>query len=266
LEGIRVERAEGVATITLDRPESRNAIRIPMFEEIGRLATELAKDDAVRSVVLTGAGGDFSSGADLTPGEGDASAATPRSAAAGSLGVIRDRIGGAILTLHEMAKPTLAVVSGVAAGAGASLALGCDLVYAAEDARFSFIFVRRALALDCGATWLLPRLIGLQKAKELAFLGDWIGAQEARALGLVTRTFAADELVDAARETALRLAKGPPVALSLIKRGLNASHGLSFAETLDQEARAQAVCTATHDFAEGMKAFLEKREPRYTGG
>ena len=143
-----------------------------------------------------------------------------------------------------MAKPTLAVVSGVAVGAGASVALGCDLVYAADDARFSFIFVRRGLALDCGATWLLPRLVGLQKAKELALLGDWVPAPEALSLGLVTRTFPQEDLLDAARETALRLANGPPVALTLTKRGLNASHGLSFA---------------------AMKAFVEKREPRYSG-
>lgn len=260
---IRVERSEGVATVTLDRPDRKNAVSVPMFEELGRLAADFATDPGVRCVVLTGAGGNFSSGADLTPGEGDSGG--PASAAARSLGVIRDQIGDAVLTLHQLAKPTIAVVSGVAAGAGASLALGCDLVYAAEDARFSFIFVRRALALDCGATWLLPRLVGLQRAKELAFLGDWVGASEAQSLGLVTRTFPAPDLLDEARETAVRLAKGPPVALTLIKRGLNASLGQSFPDTLDQEARAQAVCTATHDFAEGMKAFVERRDPEYSG-
>jgi len=264
MDEIQIECAEGVATVTLNRPDRKNAISIPMFEALGRLAKEFANAPDVRCVVLTGAGGNFSSGADLTPGEGETSA--PDSAAARTLGVIRDQIGDAVLALHQLAKPTLAVVSGVAAGAGASIALGCDLVYAAENARFSFIFVRRALALDCGATWLLPRLVGLQKAKELAFLGDWVEVAEARSLGLVTRTLPPDELVDAARETALRLAKGPPVALTLMKRGLNASLGQSFADTLDQEARAQAVCTATHDFAEGMKAFVERREPEYSGG
>jgi len=260
---IRVERAEGVATLTLDRPETKNAIRIAMFEELGRLVGELATDPAVRCVVLTGAGGNFSSGADLTPDrrEGDATS----SAAASSLTLIRDRIGSAVLALHQLPKPTLAVVSGVAAGAGASLALGCDLVYAGADARFSFIFVRRALALDCGATWLLPRLVGLQKAKELAYLGDFVGAEEALELGLVTRVLPQGELLDGARETALRLARAAPVALGLIKRGLDASHGLSFAEMLDLEARAQAACVATHDFGEGLEAFLQKREPRFSG-
>jgi 2-(1,2-epoxy-1,2-dihydrophenyl)acetyl-CoA isomerase len=265
MEEIQVERAEGVATVTLNRPERKNAITVAMFEELGRLAVELANDHSVRAVVLTGAGGHFSSGADLTPGDGDGDGNAPSSAAARSLGVIRDQIGGAVVALHQMATPTLAVVSGVAAGAGASLAIGCDLVYASEEARLSFIFVRRALSPDCGATWLLPRLVGLQRAKEIAFLGDWIEAPEARSLGLVTRTYPQEELLDAARETALRLAQGAPVALTLAKRGLDASFALSFAEALDQEARAQAVCTATHDFAEGMKAFIERREPQYTG-
>lgn len=263
MDEIQVERAEGVATVTLNRPDRKNAITVPMFEEIGRLVTDLANDHSVRAVVLTGSGGNFSSGADLTSGGSDPNA--PTSASARSLGLIRDRIGPGILALHQLAKPTLAVVSGVAAGAGASVAFGCDLVYASEEARFSLIFVRRALALDCGASWLLPRLVGLQKAKELAFLGDWIEAPEARSLGLVTRTFPQEKLVDAAREMALRLAKQPPVALALIKQGLNTSHAQSFAQSLDLEAGAQGVCTSTDDFAEGMKAFIEKREPRFSG-
>jgi len=263
MDEIRVDREDGIATVTLDRPATKNAITVPMFEELGRIANELANDHAVRCVVLTGAGGHFSSGADLTPTGADANA--PSSATARSLGVIRDRIGSAVLAFHQIAKPTIAVVPGIAAGAGASLAVGCDLVYASEDARFSFLFVRRALALDCGATWLLPRLVGLQKAKEISFLGDWIDAREALALGLATRTFPAAELAKAAREVAQRIAAGPPVALSLTKRGLDASHGQSFAETLDAEARAQAICSATNDFGEGMRAFLEKRAPRYSG-
>mgnify|MGYP001814049713 CR=1 FL=1 len=262
---IEVEQNEGVATITFARPDQKNAISMSMFDELGQLASQLGYDDSVRAIVLTGAGGHFSSGADLTP-DGAAAPSRPTSAAAGSLRAIRDRINASILALHQLSKPTVAVVPGIAAGAGASLAIGCDLVYASEEARFSFIFVRRALALDCGATWILPRLVGLQKAKELTFLGDWISARDAESLGLVTRILPADELVDSARETALRLAKGPTVALSMIKHGLDVSHGMSFAEVLDLEARAQSICTATHDFAEGMKAFVERRDPDFSGG
>lgn len=267
MSDLAVSYDEGVATITFDRPKQKNAISMSMFDQLGRLVPELATDNSVRAVVLTGSGGNFSSGADLTPDAPNPSQPSqPQSAAAGAIRAIRDRIGASIQALHDLAKPTVAIVPGVAAGAGASLAIGCDLVYAAEDARFSFIFVRRALALDCGATWLLPRLVGLQKAKELAFLGDWLSAEEARSIGLVTRVLPANELVDAGREVALRLAKGPPIALSMIKRGLDSSHSQSFADILDQEARAQAVCTATHDFAEGMKAFIERRDPEFSGG
>jgi 2-(1,2-epoxy-1,2-dihydrophenyl)acetyl-CoA isomerase len=212
--------------------------------------------------VLRGAGGNFSSGADLTGGEGTAPSG---SLAVKTLSIVRDEVGQAILALHRLPKPTIAMLEGVTAGAGANLALACDLVYAAEDARLCQIFVRRALSLDCGGSWTLPRLVGLRKAKELAFFGDWVGAREASEMGLLTGCFAAESLEREVRERAERLANLPPLALALIKQSLDASFGLSFAQALDQEAEGQALCTSSEDFMEGVRAFLEGRQARFKG-
>jgi 2-(1,2-epoxy-1,2-dihydrophenyl)acetyl-CoA isomerase len=266
-EHLLVEQADGVVTATLNRPEKKNAITLPMFDALHRLLEAVAADREARVLVLRGAGGNFSSGADLTGGEAAGGLdETGGSLAAYTAALVRERVGRSALALHRLAKPTIAAVEGVAAGAGANLALGCDLVYAAEDARFSQIFVRRALSLDCGGSWLLPRLVGLRKAKELAFFGDWVSAPEARECGLVAQTCPAPELEGLLRERALRLARQAPLALSLIKQSLDSSFGLSFAEALDQEALGQATCAASDDFAEGLRAFFERRDPRFTGG
>jgi 2-(1,2-epoxy-1,2-dihydrophenyl)acetyl-CoA isomerase len=156
-------------------------------------------------------------------------------------------------------------VPGVAAGAGCNLALACDLVLASNDARFCEIFVRRGLTVDFGGSWLLPRLVGLQRAKELAFLGEMVDAARAEAIGLVNRVVDPAELEAVARELAARLATGPPVALAAMKQAMHQGLSLSLAETLEVEALSQTMCFSTADTAEAMTAFVERREPRFEG-
>ena len=262
MAAVSTQRRQHVLEVTLDRPDKKNAITMPMFSALKGAFEKAAVDAEVRVVVLRGAGGNFSSGADLTGGEGTAPTG---SLAVKTLSIVRDEVGQAILALHRLPKPTIAMLEGVVAGAGANLALACDLVYAAEDARLCEIFVRRALSLDCGGSWTLPRLVGLRKAKELAFFGDWVGAREASEIGLVTGCFAPASLEQAVRERAEHLASQAPLALALIKQSLDTSFQLSFAQALDQEAAGQALCTSSEDFIESVRAFLEGREARFTG-
>jgi len=174
-------------------------------------------------------------------------------------------IGSVALALHRLPKPTIAKVDGVAVGAGCNLAFGCDLVVASERARFSEIFSRRGLSIDFGGSWLLPRRLGLHKAKELAFFADLIGAVEAAQLGLVNRVVPADDLDDFVAGWAARLAASPPLALSLTKALLDDSSSMSMATAIEREAEAQAVCIGSEDGREALSAFLEKREARFSG-
>ncbi len=169
------------------------------------------------------------------------------------------------LALHRIPKPVIAKVNGVAVGAGMNLALGCDLIIASDNARFSEIFARRGLSIDFGGSWLLPRLIGMHRAKELAFFADIISAKEAAELGLVNRVLPASQLDAFVADWADRLAAGPPLALSMTKRLLTNSFTTTMDEALEAEGLAQSVNTATEDTAEAIRAFLEKREPRFKG-
>ena len=174
-------------------------------------------------------------------------------------------LGEVALRLHRIPKPTIAKVNGIAAGAGMSMALGCDLVVASEDARFSQIFAKRGLSLDFGASWLLPRLIGLHRAKELALLAEIIDAEAAADIGLVNRVLPADQLDEFVDRWARSLASGPPLALSLTKSMLNNSLSLSFDQAIEEESRSQSANFASHDTREALVAFAEKREPRFEG-
>ncbi len=252
-----MERADGVVTITLNRPTVKNAMNRVLWEELLGLLGEIAGNPQDRAVVITGAGGDFCSGADLSGGgpfEGPNHASFTMS-----------WINQVPLALHRLPKPTIAKVRGVAAGAGLNLALGCDLIVAGDGARFSEIFARRGLTLDFGGSWLLPRLIGLHKAKELAFFGDVIDAAEAERLGLVNRVVPDAELDDFVAGWAGRLAKGAPVALAQTKRLLNESVQRSMAEALDAEGASQLIAIGTNDVKEAVRAFLSKREPTFEG-
>jgi 2-(1,2-epoxy-1,2-dihydrophenyl)acetyl-CoA isomerase len=256
---VLVERnGDGVVWATLNRPERKNALTLAMVAELGALVSDVERRAEDRVLVLTGAGGAFSSGADLTDPE--------VIGGGGGVGAWLDRMRRFhTIPLHNLAKPVVAVVPGVAAGAGCNLALACDLVLASSEARFSEIFVRRGLTLDFGGSWLLPRLVGLHRAKELAFLGDMVDAGRAEAIGLVNRVVAPEALEREARELAARLAAGPPIALAAMKQAMHQGLSLSMAESLEVEALGQTVCLSSADTAEAMKAFLERREPRFEG-
>ena len=258
-ETILVSRHEGVVTVTLNRPERKNAGNAQMWRELLATFSEVAHRAEDRALVLTGAGGAFCSGADIGDPAGVAGApADPH--------LVRMRLFGEVmLALHQLPKPTLAKVRGIAAGAGCSMALQCDLVVVADDARLTEIFSRRGLSLDGGSSWLLPRLVGLHKAKELAYFGDVLSGAEAAEFGLVNRALPDGELDAFVDDWARRLAAGPPLALSMTKRLLNSGTLVSMAQALEDEARSQTVNFGTADTAEAMRAFADKREPRFEG-
>ncbi|MDJ0864885.1 MAG: enoyl-CoA hydratase [Myxococcota bacterium] len=256
METLRIDRTQdGVVTVTLARPEKKNAISSQMWDELGETFRAVAGSESDRVLVLTGSGGSFCAGADLTPDPEDQKHQLDK----------MHRYGWVGLALHEIPKPTIAQVNGIAVGAGLNLALGCDLVVAGESARFSEIFARRGLAIDLGGSWLLPRLVGMHKAKELALLGEIIGAGEAERIGIVNRVVPDDELDAFVADWAGRLAAGPPLALQMTKRMLTGAFSCSFSEALHQEAMAQSVTTASQDTREALEAFFAKRTPVFRG-
>ena len=251
-----VERDHGLVTLTFNRPERKNALNRESWQALDDALHEIAHNPEDRALVLTGAGGNFSSGADLS-GQ-DAGMTLPIVAEMRSVGDI-------ILRLHRLPIPTLAKVDGVAVGVALGMALGCDLVLASDRAKLYEIFPKRGLALDGGNSWLLPRRVGLHKAKELAFFGDVIDAAEAASIGLVNKVVPAAELEAVAAEWGRRLATGPTLALGLSKRLLDASSSVTLVQALEDEARCQHITYASHDIREGMAAFLERREPHFKG-
>jgi 2-(1,2-epoxy-1,2-dihydrophenyl)acetyl-CoA isomerase len=255
VDTLDVDRNEGVVTVTLNRPEKKNAINAVMWGELLEVFTEVRDRSEDRVMVVTGAGDGFCSGADL--GEGEALRRHP-------VNWMR-HVGDAALALHRIPKPTIAKVNGVAAGAGANLALGCDLVVASERARFSEIFARRGLSIDFGGSWLLPRLVGLHKAKELAFFADIIDAEQAAAFGIVNRVVPTDDLDEVVDGWARQLSDGPPLALSLTKTLLNNAFASDLEHALEEEGHCQSICLTSADGAEAIAAFLEKRSPQFSG-
>ncbi|MFC9911486.1 enoyl-CoA hydratase/isomerase family protein [Streptomyces sp. NPDC059862] len=249
-----------VCRITLNRPEALNAITPDQREHVIRLFSEASADPDVRAVVITGTGRGFCAGADL------------RRAAAAGEPVVGDvartiRLGAQrlIAAVLDCEKPVIAAVNGTAAGIGAHLAFACDLVLAAESARFIEVFVRRGLVPDGGGAHLLPRLIGPQRAKELLFFGDALTAADAERLGLVNRVVPDGELDKTAREWAARLATGPTRTLALTKQLVNASLDTDRATAFAAEAAAQEINMTTEDAREGLASFVERRSPRYRG-
>ncbi len=255
METIEVSRSEGVATVTMNRSAKKNAVNSAMWDELLAAFREVNDNPDDRVLVLTGAGGEFCSGADLTD---------DTRTGLGSLASMR-RVADVILTLHRIAKPTIAKVPGVAAGVGCNLALGCDLIVAGESARFSEIFAKRGLSLDGGGSWLLPRLIGLHKAKELAFFAEVISSDEAERLGLVNHVVPDADLDKFVDEWAARLTQLPPIALSMTKTMLNNALMTSMDQALEDEARSQSLNLGTQDTAEAMRAFVTKTTPTFKG-
>jgi enoyl-CoA hydratase/carnithine racemase len=247
-----------VRWLTISRPERKNAIPFDGWPDL-EAAFETFQASAQRVLVVTGAGGEFCSGADLDPTRID------------RLQSVEDRharmkkVGAAAMALHRLTKPTIAAVDGVAVGAGMNLALGCDVVVATKRARFAEIFVRRGLTVDFGGSWLLPRIVGLQRAKELALSGRMVGADEAARIGLVAEVVEVDDLEDRVTEIAGTFLEGAPVAQMFAKQTLNASFQVGLADALSWEAEAQSIALGTEDAIEGVLAFLEKRAPDWKG-
>ena len=270
METLQVFRENSVVTVTINQPAKKNAINAQMWDGLAEIFREIASRADDRVVVVTGAGDDFCSGADLS-GRGGSSAASSGAASSGAaqnqvhhLAAMR-RVNDACIALQRLPQPTIAKVRGVAVGAGCNLALGCDLVVASQTARFSEIFARRGLSLDFGGSWLLPRRIGMHRAKELSLLAEIVGASDALEMGLINRVLPEGEVDAFVENWARKLAAGPPIALAQTKRLLNNSLNVTLEEALDDEAAAQTINFATSDTAEAMRAFIEKREPKFTG-
>jgi 2-(1,2-epoxy-1,2-dihydrophenyl)acetyl-CoA isomerase len=259
-ETVKLERADGAARITLNRPDSLNSWNEQLGRELLDAVSTVAGDDAVRAVLITGAGRAFSSGADLGEQRGGAEGGAPDLSAR-----LRETYHPILLGVREMPKPVLASVNGPAAGIGCSLALACDLVLAAESAFFLLAFINIGLVPDGGSTALVPARIGAARAAEMALLGERLPAPTALEWGLINRVVADAELEGAADALLARLAAGPTRAYANAKRLLNRTQYAGLAEQLDAEAEAQREQGATADFAEGVLAFAEKRPPRFTG-
>ncbi|MFD0359037.1 enoyl-CoA hydratase/isomerase family protein [Streptomyces sp. NPDC127110] len=250
----------GVSWITLNRPDAMNALTPEQRERVIALLDAASGDPGIRAVVVTATGKGFCAGADLRGGN-----ATGERVAGDVARLIRLGAQRLITAVLDCEKPVIAAVNGTAAGIGAHLALACDLVIAADTARFIEVFVRRGLVPDGAGAYLLPRLIGPQKAKELMFFGDAVPAAEAARLGLVNKVVPADGLEAAAREWAERLAQGPTRALALTKQLVNASLDGDRATALAAEATAQEINMTTADANEGVASFVERRTPKYLG-
>jgi len=259
---LRPDLDDAVLTVTLDRPEVLNAVDEAMATELRGLLADAEHDDAVRAVVLTGAGRGFCAGADvadLARAAGGVADASP----AGVRQLLRRGSVPLASQLLTMEKPLVAAVNGPCAGAGLGIALACDVVLAAESASFTVVFVRRGLVPDYGVTWLLPRLVGLRVARELALLGDTVDAVAAERLGLVSQVVADAKVVDEAQLVGRRFAEGAGVAIRLTKRLLSASFGVDPAMALDREFTAQSIAFARADALEGAQSFLAKRPAKF---
>ena len=257
-----------VSWITLNRPEVRNAITPDQRERVIELLESASASLDVGAVVLTATGAGFCTGADLRAGRRPAPPrpeGAPDRIVGDASRMIRQGAQRLVAAVLDCEKPVVAAVNGTAAGIGAHLAFACDLVVAAEGARFIEVFVRRGISPDGGGAYLLPRLIGLQKAKELVFFGDDLRAEDAAALGLVNRVVPAENLEQAAGELAGRLAAGPTKAIGMAKWLLNRSLESDRRTAFDEEAWAQEVIVGTVDAGEGLRAFAERREPQFKG-
>jgi 2-(1,2-epoxy-1,2-dihydrophenyl)acetyl-CoA isomerase len=264
-ESIILEKSEGIATVTLNRPDKLNSLNHIILQEMVKAIDDVREDDEIKVLVITGAGRAFCSGADLSS---EVYGTDPRQP-----GINRPfrlepfvSFGTVMKRLRSFHKPIIAAVNGVVAGGGLGMACLCDIRIASEQAKFSAIFVKRGLVADCGITYTLPRLVGTQKALELMWTGDIIDAREAERIGLVSKVVPHDQLMAAVRELAAKIAGGPSVAIELMKKmvyeGLEADN---FSSSIAYEGWAQEMCLLTDDTKEAMNAFLEKREPKFKG-
>jgi 2-(1,2-epoxy-1,2-dihydrophenyl)acetyl-CoA isomerase len=252
---------DGVATLTLNRPERLNALGDTLRDDMYDAVTKSAADEAVRVLVITGAGRGFCSGGDVKS-MSERDKGTLESPFSEKFAPIRDRI---VLALRDCPKPIIAAVNGAAAGAGMSLALACDMRIASTAAKFAQAFVKRGLHPDWGSTYFLPRVVGMAKACELIFTGETIDAAEALKLGIVNAVTSPEELMNETYKLAKKIAAGPPIAIQLSKRALYHNEEVDLRAALEFESFAQNVTKETEDVKEGVKAFMEKRAPVFRG-
>ncbi|MBW2412903.1 MAG: enoyl-CoA hydratase/isomerase [Deltaproteobacteria bacterium] len=261
---VQFEIEGGVARLTLDDPKALNAVSMPMLRGIGAALDEIEKPaNHVRCVLLTGAGGAFCAGANLAASDPGGVSGDDGQLDVGR--VLDESYHPVLRRLRDLHCPLVVAVNGVAAGAGMSFAMMGDIVLAARSASFVQAFVRRGLVPDCGSTFLLPRLVGFGRALELAMRGQKITAGQALEWGMVNHVFDDDELMDEAQALVAELAAGPTVALGLIRRAYWASRDNGFEEQLQVERELQREAGRSQDFVEGVKSFLQKRPPEFTG-
>jgi 2-(1,2-epoxy-1,2-dihydrophenyl)acetyl-CoA isomerase len=256
-ETLLVEETDGVEIVTLNRPDALNSFNAAMKQELADVLKAATRDASVRCLIVTGAGRAFCAGQDLKERQGPG--ATDLAAE------LRDRYNPIIRSLRRLEKPIIAAVNGVAAGAGCSLALACDIVIASQSASFIEVFTKVGLVPDTGSSWFLPRLVGYARAAEMVFTADPVDAATAERIWLVNRVVPPEQLMSEARALAQRLAQAPPLALALAKRALNRALESDLDSALDHEAQLQGIAGRSLDHAEGVAAFVEKRPPRFTG-
>ena len=254
------EKEDGIAKLSLNRPDKLNALNTQIITELYEALEECRGDPQIRCIVITGVGRGFCSGADASD-----LGSTSVEEGAEDFGTRMERYNRVIRALRDIEKPVIASVNGVAVAAGMNLALACDIRIASDRARFGEVFVKVGLSPDCGGGYLLWRLVGLGKATELMFTGDIIDAEEAQRIGLVNQVVPHEELEKTTTEFATRMAKGPTRAIGLAKKLLNRGMETDLATLLDFEAFAQYQTASSGDSKEGVKAFMEKREPDFKG-
>ncbi len=266
-EAIKLVKEGHLATLTLNRPERNNAINRRMMEELVEALSDISGDDEIRALILTGAGKAFCAGADvdIMPGGGEVKEL-------GDLGVETLRRSflfkaakKIVLSIHQMEKPTIAMINGVAVGAGFDLALACDLKIASEKARFMCGFVKIGLFPGFGAAWFYPRTMGLAKGLELLFTGDTLGAKEAKEIGLLNKVTTPEELETATLALAKKIINGPPIAIRLMKSQVYKGLRTDLATALDEAAVSESITLASKDHIEGITAFREKKPPSFKG-
>lgn len=261
-ETMEFVKQDGIAVLTLNRPDKLNAISPTMWFELARVMEETQRDDEIRVLVLTGAGRGFCAGADVaeTLTLAISGQAPPR-----TKDQLKEPVGVAGLRLAKLEKPTLAAVNGVAAGMGFSFALACDIRIASENARFTNAFVRMGLIPDNGMTYFLTRLVGLARALELMYTCESISAAEAERIGLVNRVVPAEDLMKTTIDMAKKIAEGAPIAVEMTKQTATRALNCDLEQLISIETFAQKVCLETEDFKEGVAAFIEKRPPVFKG-
>ena len=255
-EGLTLDKEGGVATLTLNRPEKLNAISPQMFQSLQKALDDVGKDSSLKVLIITGAGRGFCAGLDVT---------TFSQVSEVSQQELGDDMRNFTFPLYNLPQPTIAAINGVAVGAGLSIAMLCDLRIASEKAKFSTGYARMGLIPDIGATYSLPRIAGTAKAMELMITSDTFDAAEAQRIGLLNRVVPEEDLMTVARELADKIAKGPSVAIRLIKQAIRRGIHNSLEQQIEFECFADYICFRTEDHKEAVSSFLEKRQPVFKG-